>query len=255
MPHSAPRVTSGIVSVQRTATRVRIINDILNMIRGEKGAKLERLPSEPMLAKQLAVSRPSLREALSVLETVGVVEIRRGSGVYVKDPSAAGLDQSYSISGRQTISVDEARQLNSVLHDVRVAVEPMAAGLAAQHATKKQLAVIRSHLFRLIDAARLPDLVAAAHADVAFHAAIAVASGNSTLITLLRAIEQPLTQARELRLGAFWDEQFVISTHLAIFEAIAARDCALATKAMMRHLRDVNRFSERSKQRRKTTKV
>src|SRR4051794_21410690 len=110
MANTALRRTVRGVSVQRTATRVRIINDILNMIRGTEGAKLQRLPSEPLLAKQLAVSRPSLREALSVLETVGVVEIRRGSGVYVKDPSAAGLDQRYSISSRETMSAAESTQ-------------------------------------------------------------------------------------------------------------------------------------------------
>ena len=240
IPGTASEARQG---VRRTAIRVRIINEILQLIRSKKTPVGERLPSEPTLAKSLEVSRPSLREALSVLETVGVLEIRRGSGVYVKDPTAAGLDGTYA-PGRRAVSSEEAEQLATVLNKIRDVVEPLAAALAARNASKQDLAGIRFHLGHLVEAARRSDLMAAAHADVAFHAAIAAASGSRILVNVLRTMEEPLRIARESRLGAFWDEDFVISTHARIFEAIERRDPALARKAMMSHLEEVSRISK-----------
>ena len=80
--------------------------------------------------------------------------------------------------------------------------------------------------------------MAAAHADVAFHAAIAAASGSRILVNVLRAMEEPLKIARESRIGAFWDEEFVIKTHVGIFEAIERRDPASAKRAMTKHLEE-----------------
>lgn len=246
-----PRLRSTPQLVKRSATRVRIVNEILELVRGNGVSRGERLPSEPALAAQLSVSRPSLREALSVLETLGVLEIKRGSGVFVKDPNAAEVAGDVSSIRRAAISAKETEQFADVLRDIRLIVEPLAAKLAAIHAGKEDLALMRFQLGQLADAAKRGDMVTAAHADVAFHAAICSASGSRILINVLRALEEPLRRARELRLGAFWDELFVVRTHQSIFKAIESRDAAQAQRAMLRHLRDVNRLESNGRAKRR----
>ena len=229
--------TPGLVS--RSATRVRIVADILALIRRTKAVPGDRLPSEPTLAAQLLVSRPSLREALTVLETLGVLEIKRGSGVFVKDPRAADGAADVASIRRSSISEKESAAFAEVLHKIRVIVEPLAARHAAMHASKEDHDLMRFQLRQLTDAAKRGDMVAAAHADVAFHAAICAASGSAILISLLRAVEEPLRHGREKRLGAFWDAVFVVKTHQSVFDAIESRDGAAAERAMKRHLGDV----------------
>lgn len=241
-----PRIPSTPQLVRRSATRVRIVNEILQLIRGNNASLGARLPSEPALAAQLSVSRPSLREALSVLETLGVLEIKRGSGVFVKDPGAAEVAGDVSSIRRTAISAKETEQFADVLHRIRLIIEPLAAELAAINAGKEDLSLMRFQLGQLAEAAKRGDMVAAAHADVAFHNAICSASGSRILVNVLRAMEEPLRSARELRLGAFWDETFVVRTHLSIFKAIERRNGAQAQRAMTRHLRDVDRLTSNS---------
>jgi len=229
--------------VKRSATRIRIVNEILQLVRGNKAPLGTRLPSEPALALQLSVSRPSLREALSVLETLGVLEIKRGSGVFIKDPNAAEVSDDVSSIRRAAISAKETKQFADVLHRIRQIIEPLAAELAAANAGKEDLSLMRFQLAQLEEAAKRGDMVAAAHADVAFHNAIFAASGSRILINVLRAMEEPLRSSREQRLGAFWDATYVVRTHLSIFKAIERRNGAQAQRAMTRHLRDIERLT------------
>lgn len=228
--------------VKRSAIRVRIVEDILQLIRRGKSVPGDRLPSEPTLAAQLGVSRPSLREALSVLDTLGVVEVKRGSGVFVKDARAADHAGGIPSLGRQGVSEKESADFAEVLHDIRVILEPLSARLAARNARRDDIALIRFELRKLAETAKRGDIVGAAHADVAFHAAIAAASGSKILMSLLRAVEGSLRHGREARIGAFWDQMFVVQAHETIFEAIRRRDPVGAEKAMKRHLEDIGRI-------------
>jgi GntR family transcriptional repressor for pyruvate dehydrogenase complex len=194
----------------------------------------DRLPGERDLARKLAVSRSSLREALSALEIAGRVTIKVGSGVYVRATRQARRPKT--ASAREEISpfdVLRARRL----------VEAEAAALAARHATARQLAGIAAAFTRLsaqmIEDRPLPD------GDRQFHVRIAEACGNSALAQLVHV----LWEERRHPLSARIEALFVttrrkldnIAEHRAILDAIRSRDPAGARSAMRRHLRNAER--------------
>ncbi|WP_214201438.1 FadR/GntR family transcriptional regulator [Novosphingobium profundi] len=186
-----------------------------------------RLPSEREIAEENSVSRTTVREAMVALEMLGVVEMRKGSGIYVVDgmpirASASELDVG-------AFELIEARRL----------LEGEIAGLAAHFASDAQL----ERLAELLEAMEDPDEIKGEQADREFHQVIAEASGNGALEAVVRDLwdmreRAPLARsilhrARGLGLGARVDE------HRAILEALRARDALAARQAMRAHLERV----------------
>src|SRR5512132_1483143 len=134
--------------------------------KGEYGAGV-RLPPERDLARQLGVSRPSVREALIALEVEGYVEVRVGSGVYVRGPGTARSAPLPADSG--PFELIKARWL----------IEAECAALAAKHATRAQLKAIEEALGEM-QAERARGTMPLAP-DRLLHLRIAEASGNSAL--------------------------------------------------------------------------
>jgi DNA-binding FadR family transcriptional regulator len=187
-----------------------------------------RLPAERDLARQLGVSRPSVREALIALEVEGWVEVRTGSGIYVQPAKQRG-SQAEPNGEWGPLQVMQAREL----------VEAEVAALAARHARKPQLALIAgalAHMREEADAGIEPRT-----GDEAFHVAVAQACGNEVLADTVRsywgARHGPLFQ----RLGdhfenpAAWSAALV--EHAAVLEAIRAHDASAARSAMQQHLK------------------
>ena len=201
--------------------------------KGEYGAG-ERLPPERDLAKQLGVSRPSVREALIALEVEGYVEVRVGSGVYVVGPGRAGASALPADSG--PFELIRARWI----------IESECAALAARHATRAQVRAMEEALDEMAaqrDRGMLP-LVA----DRQFHLRIAEASGNSALALVVRTLWDQRTGPLFLRLEHHFDTPALwtvaIREHREIVAAIARRDPAGARAAMRRHMdQAARRFS------------
>ncbi|HEX6634091.1 MAG TPA: FadR/GntR family transcriptional regulator [Usitatibacter sp.] len=211
----------------------RIADQIAELVERGEYRPGERLPPERDLARQLRVSRPSVREALIALEVEGYVEVRVGSGVYVCDRRAAHAELPADSGPFELI---EARAL----------VESECAALAARNASPAQV--------RAID--RAIDAMAAAHdhgrvalaPDRQFHLRIAEASGNSALALVVKTLWQQRTGPLFLRLEHHFDTpalwSVAIREHRAIARAIARRDPAAARAAMRRHMREAaRRFS------------
>jgi len=201
--------------------------------KGEYGAG-ERLPPERDLAKQLGVSRPSVREALIALEVEGYVEVRVGSGVYVVGPDRAVAPQLPADSG--PFELIRARWI----------IESECAALAARHATRPQVRAMEEALDEMAaqrDRGTLP-LVA----DRQFHLRIAEASGNSALALVVRTLWDQRTGPLFLRLEHHFDTPALwtvaIREHREIVAAIARHDAAGARAAMRRHMdQAARRFS------------
>lgn len=144
---------------------------ILALIRQGEFPPGERLPPERELAQQLGVSRPSLREALIALEIGGQIEIRMGSGVYVRE--AAGG------SGGGEHAIAALGESPSELMQARIAIE----GTVIVLATGKFTAATLDRLRRVLE--RMRKLAAAGKspvdADRQFHMLIAETTGNSVL--------------------------------------------------------------------------
>jgi DNA-binding FadR family transcriptional regulator len=193
-----------------------------------------RLPAERDLAKQLGVSRPSVREALIALEVQGLIEVRTGSGIYVRPVPAGKL--AAAASGETEwgpLEVMSARQV----------VEAEVAALAAQQASRSQVKAMRSALQRMRTAAQQGQIPRAG--DQAFHEAIAKACGNGVLLDIV----QRLWQAREgplfERLGTYFEHpaswQAAIEEHQQVLDAIEAGDASAARKAMQKHLKQAHK--------------
>lgn len=215
----------------------RQIADQLRKLIGEgEFAPGARLPAERDLAKQLGVSRPSVREALIALEVEGWVEVRTGSGVYVQDRSRR--------DGTAVIPPTEWGPLELIR--ARRVIEGEIASLAALNAKRKHLQAIHDAIeFMREDADRD---VAPLAGDRAFHTAIAQACDNivltETVQTFWDARRGPLFE----RLGDYFETvpswRMAIAEHEAIYEAIKARDGQAARVAMQNHMdKSHSRFS------------
>ena len=202
--------------------------------RGEYGAG-QRLPPERDLAKQLGVSRPSVREALIALEVEGYVEVRVGSGVYVLGRR--------STESAETLATDSGP---FELIRARWLIEAECAALAAKQATKAQVRAMEEALEAMESDKRRG--VMPLDADRQFHQRIAEASGNSALALVVKTLWDQRTGPLFLRLEHHFDTPALwtvaIREHREIVSAIARRDGAAARAAMRRHMNHAaKRFS------------
>ncbi|QLC20780.1 FadR family transcriptional regulator [Parasphingopyxis sp. CP4] len=181
-----------------------------------------RLPGERELAEQLGVSRVTIREAEIALQAVGRLEIKTGSGVYVREAPAGDTEKLPTASA---FEVTEARLL----------VESEAAALAAQNITDEEI----EQLEHLIDLMGEADHESANEADEAFHLTIAKASNNTALlhnITSLWRMREDLPDVKATYEAVCVDDaQMRSDEHRAVFDALKARDSAGARRAMRDH--------------------
>jgi len=208
-----------------------VVQRILDLVRSGQLKAGEKLPPERELSARLAVSRPTVREALRALSILGVLEIRHGGGVFVTSLDATDLLSPFDLFVTLT-----SRNM-AELFDARIEYEPMIARLAAERLTDPQ-----------VD--RLRDLVAAQVAtpedaevfhdtDVEFHKTIIEASGNLFLTRIGKLLQVLGDQGRQ----AFQKRKGVrlrsIEDHQAVLAALEARDPAAAGRAMRAHMVNV----------------
>ena len=208
------------------------------MVSGEFGLG-SRLPAERDLAVQLGVSRPSVREALIALEVEGMIEVRTGSGIYVRQNTGTKSTAS-------TAEFDDNTPANwgpLEVMSARILVEAEVAALAAANAQKGDLKAIKSGLQQMkLEAAR--DEVPR-QGDEAFHEAIAQACGNSVLLDTVQRYWMARNGPLFERLGDYFEHsaswQTAIAEHLEVMHAIEARDSSAARKAMQKHLKQAHK--------------
>jgi GntR family transcriptional repressor for pyruvate dehydrogenase complex len=199
-------------------------------IRSGRLALGDKLPTEAVLVERFKVSRTVVREALSRLKSLGLVDSRQGSGVYVKELgfSPLNFDAKSAVSRQAVIQMVEVRR----------ALEAEVAGLAAKRRTAADMKRIRKSISEL-DKAVLAggDGV---DEDVQFHRAIADAARNPFLIGTLEYLGQFLqgatrvTRANEARRDDFVRQ--VREEHAVIEQAIEAGDAEAARKAASSHM-------------------
>jgi DNA-binding FadR family transcriptional regulator len=198
-----------------------------------------RLPAERDLAKQLGVSRPSVREALIALEVEGWVEVRTGSGVYVLDRLASGS------SAKPGLPVPNEWGPLELIRARRV-VEGEIASMAAKQAKRKDIDAMATALDSMkADADRgvLP-----LDGDRTFHTAIAQAGGNGVLIETVQhfwdARRGPMFERMVGHFETVASWRAAIAEHQIILDAIREHDAPAARAAMHKHMdKSHTRFS------------
>ena len=186
----------------------------------------EKLPNEFELAELFGVGRSTVRETVKSLVSKGVLEVRRGSGTYVIGTNRLE-DDPLGLSG-----FTDKYELALDLCNVRLMLEPEIAMLASENATDEE----KAELKRLCDEVENFYRAGKNHTkkDQAFHAAIAKASGNSVVESLMPTIHTAIITFVNLTYHKLMEE--TIQTHRAITEAIVQGDSVGAKCAMIMHL-------------------
>ena len=216
----------------------QIAEQLRSLIQSGEFVAGSRLPAERDLAKQLSVSRPSVREALIALEVEGWVEVRTGSGVYVLDRA------QHTQSAEKTIAITEWGPLELIR--ARRVVEGEIAAIAAAQAKRKHLDAMRQ---ALADMARDASAgVLPLDSDRAFHSAIVESTGNVVLVETVHSFWDSRRGPLFTRLGGYFETvqswRSAIAEHTVILDAIAAHDGPAARAAMHTHMdKSHHRFS------------
>jgi DNA-binding FadR family transcriptional regulator len=204
-----------------------------------------RLPSEREFAQRLNISRPSLREALIVLELRGEIDIRVGSGIYLKRDVGSGSVPGDGAPSEAASGVQDAAFGHSPreVSQMRFFLESGVAAYAARFISKAQLGALEASVAAmrrgLSRRARLGDKPLA-DADRQFHVALAQPTDNRLLINTLKELfdqrYSPVADSMHRRFDNADVWQQAVQEHQDIFEAVADRDPLQAQAAMQRHL-------------------
>lgn len=191
-----------------------------------------RLPGEMELVRQLQVSRPVLREALGRLETLGLIQIQRGRGIFVADrDSLAGCAQllrsAMTISPRDLLKYAE----------VRWGLECYAARRAAELATPEDLAELESLLEQMDDPKR--DYLDTLRLDLQFHRKLIDITGNEVMQNLMEVIHQFVMAGMVHTTPKPRDRSWSRPLHRAILDAVRSADPDAAEAAMRAHMESV----------------
>ncbi len=193
----------------------------------------QRIPSERELATMLGVSRPSVREAIMVLEAMGFLESRQGGGTYVRSLTEVTIADPLS----NIVSSKEPKILYA-LTEVRMGLETWSAYLAATRATDEQLKRLRD--LYIIMEKQAADGGWDAEIDAKFHYVITEATQNTIQVHVLNTIHSLFQTTIMVALTEFYQKEGylerLLSQHRDILEAIEARDPDRAQKAMSTHL-------------------
>lgn len=241
---SAPAHSAAGEHLERDSLADRAREAVLDMIDEDGLGAGDPLPSTGTLAERFGVSRTVIREALSALAALGIIEVSNGRSATVRTPDP-GLVRFYLAR-----AISESRDDSfTTLMDLRGPLEVRAALRAASRFTggaeepsggRQRLETLREEL-----GAALPDAELYPRLDLALHQEIALLSGNRALQGLLEAVSIPLFRAMQDVRAARELHDLVGSEHadhLAIIDAILAGDRDAAAAAMEQHMRAVESF-------------
>lgn len=230
--------------VQTRKTFEEAIEQIAERIKLGELRPGDRLPSERIVAQQMQISRPTLREAIKVLAQAGVVSVKPGPG--------GGMFVSRDVVPRELLRSSSELRLGEVagVLEARRLFEPRVAQLAAAYATEEDFDAMAETIGRqaslLVDG-RMPlrneDRFLAL--DVQFHLAIARATRNTTIIKLMRTLLRELEIARDMALHQPLAPPWSVDIHVRTLDAIRSRDLELIDEVMDEHLSELEQTWER----------
>jgi DNA-binding FadR family transcriptional regulator len=211
----------------------RVAEDLRRQILRGAFDREERLPSVPALAAQLGISQHHLREALRLLEQDNLVRVvsGRNGGIFIDPPERGSLTRSFGLV------LARSGTLLKDLMQARAVIEPSLASLASTEATDDDLSLIA----HILDSHSQPRTYRPG-GNAEFHLAVAAATHNQTLLTMMTAMEQLLLSldARVGRRSADLDGADLVGesfrAHRAIFRALQSHNSEQAASLTLRHV-------------------
>jgi len=206
-----------------------LITQFQQMLREGKFSQGDRLPPERELAAHFKVARSSLRQALKVLEILGVITQRVGDGSYLNSDVAAIL----SVPLEFLFLLDDTTVED--LTELRLLMEPGLARLAAQRATPEDIAMLRQSILDFENSS--DNKLKLVSSDLLFHRAIFKASKNRTAGSLFHNIHRAMAKMM-LVTSQLVELEHTLAFHKPIMESIERGDGDMAAKLMREHLED-----------------
>ena len=213
----------------------KIVEQIKNLIMEGDLNPGEKLPPERELAEKLNVSRVAVREALLTLEFMGLVEIKRGSGVFIPQelqPELVLNSIDFALNFKENIIED--------LIEVREILETKIAGLAAKKADSKDILEIEEKLKNYEEKVKQGE--EGANESLEFHLSIARATKNVIFFRLLNQLKVLLLQSGRLSSKSKDRPVMALKQHYEIFEAIRRKNIKKAEEAMANHLEGIRKI-------------
>jgi GntR family transcriptional repressor for pyruvate dehydrogenase complex len=218
------------IDLVRERLHEQIAGNIQELVAARELQPGDRLPPERDLAEFLNVSRPTVRDALRLLQHRGLVTMKPGSGTYVTEmgtaPVAESIERFFSV---KDCSYEDLMQVRELL-------EPGAAAMAAANATPEDIRILRQGVETLEQAFQLHDSKRLALAESSLHRAIVNASKNELLIAVYAGIAHLVEKWIGQTSTVVFAED-VNKHHRVILDAIAAGDLDRAREAMASHMR------------------
>ena len=225
--------------VKRQRVYAQIVEQVIDLIKRDEFPEGSQLPPERDLAQRLGVSRASLREALSALQILGLVETRSGQGTFV----CAGNVSPFLRFDASWLYEDVESPF--AILQARKAVEPAIAALAASLRSDRSLKHV-AEILDLVDA-DLEDVHIFCEGDRKFHLALAQVTENPVLIAMMSIVHELMGQKlwaaliRDTTFGTPGRLQEAAREHRRVYEAVKARDAQAAAARMREHLDMVER--------------
>ncbi len=227
------------VPVKRTKAYEQIISQVREKILNGELKPGNKLPTEVTLARNFRVSRTVIREAMKVLETMGLIEIRHGSGASVTNQFSEKLiSQSFNLS-----VLLEKKSLLHIL-ELRKILEVGAAKIVARRVSKEQLKGMQQALLNMeknIELSSPLRINSLLNADFDFHLAVLEATHNPVLVAVAKPIAILLKKTRERLLGVVGVPEISFRHHQEIYNAIKNGDAEEASRTMLCHLEQVEK--------------
>lgn len=206
-----------------------VISVIKDMIVADGFKPGDKFYSENELTKKLGVSRSSIREAMRMLEVAGQVSVKQGKGIFISDIENEQLKAFTTWLKNNEQSIKDN-------FEVRLIIEPKAAGRAAENADKEDLRKLEQEYLQFAQFAKDNNTEEVILCDRRFHRYLAAATKNITLHVLMKSMTISLPNGWISSLYTPGRIEKTISEHGDILEAIKNRDKLAAENAMTRHL-------------------
>jgi GntR family transcriptional repressor for pyruvate dehydrogenase complex len=214
--------------IARNKLRDEVISELLTIIEKDSLGPGDTLPPERELSASMGVSRTVVREALTALEMQGLLVLVPGRRPTVQLQYERAFGDTLGLAMRK-----DEHSLRQLM-EVRWIVENAAAALAAARASAADIEALDEAITRMRD--HLDEAPGYVDADVAFHEALLVATGNDMLVSIMRPAAGLLARSRELTTGSRRPPSSALEEHVAIFERIRDGDVEGARRASERHM-------------------
>src|SRR3954451_3584611 len=210
---------------------------IADVLSGARAAG-EMLPREVDLAEEVEVSRGVARETIRAMEERGLIAVKHGKGATVN--AAEHWDVFDPDVLAATLQTGRGSEVLAEYLECRRILEVEAAGIAAERATRKDVARLEKAFARMEETAARPHSPTVEEhfheADIAFHQALIAATGNRALGGLVERIHSALLHARFPLARPQYREERALPEHRRLLDAVAARAPAASRHAMTAHL-------------------